>query len=360
MATTPPPDRPSIPSLEEERCALELRAEKINLVAMKRAERRGVSDRLEIGKEAASDTATGHEEVNVAGNYRLEGYNIDTRASIVKRTFRGRLNLRLYSDTLMLSGALSETLAGVVTVCAGMIGTDLLAGGLRVTTGVDIHVISGFVGLEEKFSSTNDKLLLEIAGASFQREYQVASYKAGFVSCSGEAIISMGVGATSMMEASLGFRSQIKGQAKIESSKTDMRSNPAAQTLTQSIFTQSLHTPNSTSRVLPSTSLSQSLPMSLLDKEIVPATKRAISKQAVNRSDILKKTNQPPPRIEVEDSPPTTALHPLDENASSSYLNRTSSSDEISDYARNTAANDSVDYRFESTHSFTNDIRQGA
>ena len=212
----------------EERCALELRAEKINLVAVRRAERRGVSDRLEIGKESASDTATGHEEVNVEGNYRLEGKEIDTRASIVKRTFRGRLNLRLYSDTLMLSGAVSETFAGVVTSGAGMCDVLGAAGGLRVTTSGDFRLIGGLVGMEEKLgTSVNDKVLLEIAATSCQREYGVASYKAAFVSCSGEALISMGAGTWSMLKASLGFRQQIKGQAKVKSDRIDRASNLA-------------------------------------------------------------------------------------------------------------------------------------
>ena len=368
---------------EEERCALELRAETINLVAVKRAERRGVSDRLEIGKESASDTATGHEEVNVEGNYRLEGKEIDTRASILKRTFRGRLNLRLYSDTLMLSGAVSETFAGVVTSGAGMCDVLGAAGGLRVTTSGDFRLIGGLVGMEEKLgTSVNDKVLLEIAATSCQREYGVASYKAAFVSCSGEALISMGAGTWSMLKASLGFRQQIKGQAKVKPNKDDMVPNPAVAPVAEaasgaaggaSLLAGTVPTPPVRSSSLKAaTNAVGSAPHPpvrssslgffkknrvFIQDEIVPGTREAMQNSA-NFGEELRRVSQPPPASTfqpIDDpSPPASTLQPPE--ADSSYLHRTSTANGAPEGLLSTADNGTVIYRSESTATFTDDL----
>ena len=379
---------------EEERCALELRAETINLVAVKRAERRGVSDRLEIGKESASDTATGHEEVNVEGNYRLEGRDIETSASIVKRTFRGRLNLRLYSDTLMLSGAVSETFAGVVTSGAGMCDVLGAAGGLRVTTSGDFRLINGLAGMEEKpGTSINDKLLLEIAATSFQREYGVASYKAAFASYSGEKLLSMEAGTWSMLKASLGFRQQIKGQAKLKSGRTAMRPNPGMAPAADPGLSAAvrlglltgigigkgvgkgiarsknlLDVDSAAKAAANAVDFAPTPPVRssslgffkknrvFIQDEIVPAAREAMQNSA-NFGEELRRVSEPPPASTlqpIEPSPPATTLQPPE--ADSSYLHRTSTANGAPEGLLSTADNSTVMYRSESTATLTDDL----
>ena len=364
----------------EERCALELRAETINLVAVKRAERRGVSDRLEIGKESASDTATGHEEVNVEGNYRLEGRDIETSASIVKRTFRGRLNLRLYSDTLMLSGAVSETFVGVVTSGAGMCDVLGAAGGLRVTTSGDFRLINGLAGMEEKpGTSINDKLLLEIAATSFQREYGVASYKAAFASYSGEKLLSMEAGTWSMLKASLGFRQQIKGQAKIKSGRTAMRPNPSmapaadpglSAAVRFGLLTGTGRGIKRTTSLINIDSMAKTAANAadfppppvrspsvdvfanhrvFLPDEIAPGAGEPIP-LPINFAARLESLNQPPPVTTIYPiytSPPASTLQ-LPESGNSSYLNQLSVSDQVSESLFTTADNGSNSHRLSS------------
>ncbi len=364
----------------EERCALELRAETINLVAVKRAERRGVSDRLEIGKESASDTATGHEEVNVEGNYRLEGRDIETSASIVKRTFRGRLNLRLYSDTLMLSGAVSETFVGVVTSGAGMCDVLGAAGGLRVTTSGDFRLINGLAGMEEKpGTSINDKLLLEIAATSFQREYGVASYKAAFASYSGEKLLSMEAGTWSMLKASLGFRQQIKGQAKLKSGRTAMRPNPSmapaadpglSAAVRFGLLTGTGRGIKRTTSLINIDSMAKTAANAadfppppvrspsvdvfanhrvFLPDEIAPGAGEPIP-LPINFAARLESLNQPPPVTTIYPiytSPPASTLQ-LPESGNSSYLNQLSVSDQVSESLFTTADNGSNSHRLSS------------
>ncbi len=377
----------------EERCALELRAETINLVAVKRAARRGVSDRLEIGKESASDTATGHEEVNVEGNYRLEGKDIETSASILKRTYRGRLNLRLYSDTLMLSGAVSETFAGVVTSGAGMCDVLGAAGGLRVTTSGDFRLINGLAGMEEKpGTSINDKLLLEIAATSFQREYGVASYKAAFASYSGEKLLSMEAGTWSMLKASLGFRQQIKGQAKIKSGRTAMRPNPgmapaADPGLSAAVrlglltgigkgagkgIARSKNLLDVDSAAKAATNAADFAPTPpvrssslgffkknrvFLQDEIAPGAREAIP-LPTNYAAQLESLNQPPPVTTIYPiytSPPASTLQ-LPESGNSSYLHRTSTANGAPEGLLSTADNGTDTFRYESAATLTDDL----
>ena len=200
-------------NLNTERHVLELRAEAINLIAGKKAEREGKSDRLEIGVESATDKVAGGEDLSVGRALTEKASTASTTGSVLNTTVHGHLNANYFTDNIMLTGAMSETYAGALVTVAGMSDVMAVGGGMRVVAGADIR-LSGLTGMEEKlFTLMNDGIMIDVFANAFEREFGTAIHNAvtGIISSHVEVLT-----ATTwrpMMKTLVGLRSKNKGSA---------------------------------------------------------------------------------------------------------------------------------------------------
>ena len=206
-------DQERVYDMGTERHVLELRAEAINLIAGEKAEREGLSDRLEIGVESATDKVAGGEDLSVGRALIEKASTASTTGMVLNTTVHGHLNANYFTDNIMLTGAMAETYAGALVTVAGMSDVIAAGGGMRVVAGADIR-LSGLTGMEEKvFTLMNDGIMIDMFANAFEREFGTAIHNAvtGIISSQVEVLT-----ATTwrpMMKTLVGLRSKNKGSA---------------------------------------------------------------------------------------------------------------------------------------------------
>ena len=191
---------------------LEVRAETLTTLVAGTAERRGDSDRLEIGRTTAVDVAAGQESLHVDGVFkeRIRG-SANTQASHLKTTVNGRLKVAGRAETTFLAGAMADTQAGAVLVAAGMSDDLVIGGGARATAPVDIW-LGGLIGMEEKIGTAAvDGVLMESYRTLFEREYGSGTHVAGVAVFSGALHVTAKAGFRPMMKALRGIRNLTPG-----------------------------------------------------------------------------------------------------------------------------------------------------
>ena len=197
---------------EEERYALEIRAEVLNTLAMGRAMRQGESDRLEIGVGGASDEVVGAETLEVGGKLteRVE-WSATTMAQRVKTKVQGHLEVEGANDTTILAGAMLDTQAGGVFVAAGMSDDLVAGGGVRITAMADLWM-NGLTGMEEKVgTAAADGAFVEAYAVAFEREYATGVHNAGAAMFAGTVHTTMASGFRPMVGAMMGVRNLTPG-----------------------------------------------------------------------------------------------------------------------------------------------------
>ena len=197
---------------EEERYALEIRAEVLRTLAMGRAMRQGESDRLEIGAGGASDGVVGAETLEVGGKLteRVE-WSATTMAQRVKTKVQGHLEVEGANDTMILAGAMLDTQAGGVFVAAGMSDDLVAGGGVRITAMADLWM-NGLTGMEEKVgTAAADGAFVEAYAVAIEREYSTGVHNAGAAMFSGMVHTTMASGFRPMVEAMMGVRNLTPG-----------------------------------------------------------------------------------------------------------------------------------------------------
>ena len=150
----------------------EIRAEVLKTVAGHDEERRGLTDRLAVGRCVAADIVGGVEEVEVRG--ALTDHSDNNSMSVAKR-FRfdvgGKLTLRGHADTFLVGGRMNENFVGGTLLLAGMSDDMVIGPGARVTAPLDITA-AGLLAMEEKIGSAfADGALQEYAALCYEREY---------------------------------------------------------------------------------------------------------------------------------------------------------------------------------------------
>ena len=195
-----------------EKDTLEVRAETLTIRCAGKAQRRGDSDRLEIGDTAALDVVAGEESLHAKGGLteRTEG-SASTRASRLKTTVNGRLKVSGRSETTFLGGAMADSQAGAMLVAAGMSDDLVIGGGARATVPVDIW-LAGLIGMEEKVgTAAADGVLMECYRTLFEREYGSGTHVAGVAVFSGALHVTAKAGFRPMMKALRGIRNLTPG-----------------------------------------------------------------------------------------------------------------------------------------------------
>ena len=206
-------DQERVHDMGTERYALELRAEAINLIAGEKAERQGLSDRLEIGAESATDKVAGGEDLSVGRALIEKANTASTTGLVLNTTVHGHLNANYYTDNIMLTGAMSETYAGALVTVAGMSDVIAAGGGMRVVAGADIR-LSGLTGMEEKlFTLMNDGIMIDVFANAFEREFGTAIHNAVTGIISSKVEILTATTWRPMMKTLVGLRSKNKGSA---------------------------------------------------------------------------------------------------------------------------------------------------
>ena len=197
-------------TIDQERLALETRAEALAFVSADAAVRRGESDRFEIGRLASSDAVDGQEAQHTGGAHVESAHAHSLRAARLETRVDGGMSLRGRSDTTLLGGAMAETHAGPVLLMAGMSDALVAGGGMRVTV-ADLAV-AGLVGLEEKIGSAiADGALIEAYATHFEREYGSGSHVAGFASFTGTVHVTSASGFRPLFKVASGVRNLTAG-----------------------------------------------------------------------------------------------------------------------------------------------------
>ena len=197
---------------EEERYALEIRAEVLRTLAMGRAMRQGESDRLEVGVGGASDEVIGAETLEVGGKLteRVE-WSATTMVGRVKTKVQGHLAIEGANDTTILAGAMLDTQAGGVFLAAGMSDDLVAGGGVRITAMADLWM-NGLTGMEEKIgTAAADGAFVEAYAVAFEREYSTGVHNAGAAMFSGMVHTTMASGFRPMVGAMMGVRNLTPG-----------------------------------------------------------------------------------------------------------------------------------------------------
>ena len=195
-----------------EKDTLEVRAETLAIRAAGTAERRGDSDRLEIGNTAALDIVAGQESLHVEGLFKERiGGSASTQASHRKTTVKGRLKVSGRTENTLLGGAMADTQAGAVLVAAGMSDDLVIGGGVRATAPVDIW-LAGLIGMEEKVgTAAADGVLMEAYRTLFEREYGSGTHVTGTAVFSGALHVTVKAGFRPMIKVLRGIRNLTPG-----------------------------------------------------------------------------------------------------------------------------------------------------
>ncbi len=195
-----------------EKETLEVRAETLNIRSAGTAERRGDSDRLEIGNAAAFDVVAGEESLHVEGLLKERiARSASTQASHLKTTVNGRLTVSGRTENTLLGGAMADTQAGSVIVAAGMSDDLVLGGGARATAAVDIW-LAGLIEMEEKIgTAAADGVLVEGYRTLFEREYGSGTHVTGTAVFSGALHVTVKAGFRPMMKVLRGIRNLTPG-----------------------------------------------------------------------------------------------------------------------------------------------------
>ena len=197
---------------EEERYALEIRAEVLNTLAIGRVVRQGESDRLEVGAGGGADEVIGAETLEVGGQLteRAE-WSATTMVTRIKTKVQGHLDVEGANDTMILAGAMLDTQAGGVFVAAGMSDDLVAGGGVRITAMADLWM-NGLTGLEEKVgTAASDGAFVEAYAVAIEREYSTGVHNAGAAMFSGTVHTTMASGFRPMVEAMMGVRNLTPG-----------------------------------------------------------------------------------------------------------------------------------------------------
>ena len=196
--------------VDQERLALEMRAEALAFVSADAAVRRGESDRFEIGRLASSDAVDGQEAQHIGGAHAESAHAHTVRAMRLETRVDGGMSLRGHSDTTLLGGAMTETCAGPVLLMAGMSDSLVAGGGLRVSV-ADLAV-AGLVGVEEKIGTAiADGALIEAYATHFEREYGPGNHTAGFASFTGTVHVTSASGFRPLFKVASGVRNLTAG-----------------------------------------------------------------------------------------------------------------------------------------------------
>lgn len=195
---------------EQERHALETRAERLALVSTDAAVRRGESDRFEIGGLASSDRVDGRDESVTGGAYAESAHAQLVRAERLETGVAGGMAVHGHSDTTLLGGAMAETYAGPVLVLAGMSDALVAGGGMRVSV-ADLAV-AGLIGFEEKVGTAiADGALVEAYATHFEREYGPGNHVAGFAAFTGTVHTTSATGFRPLFKFASGVRNLTPG-----------------------------------------------------------------------------------------------------------------------------------------------------
>ena len=195
-----------------EKDTLEVRAETLTIRSAGAAERRGDSDRLEIGNSRALDVVAGQESLQVEGLFKERiGGSASTQASHRKTTVRGRLKVSGRTENTLIGGAMADTQAGAVLVAAGMSDDLVIGGGARATAPVDIW-LAGLIVMEEKIgTAAADGVLIESYRTLFEREYGSGTHMTGTAVFSGALHVTAKAGFRPMMKVLRGIRNLAPG-----------------------------------------------------------------------------------------------------------------------------------------------------
>ena len=195
---------------EQERYALETRAQALAFVSADAAVRRGEADRFEIGRIASSDVVDGSEAIHTGGDHAESAHSQLVRAGRFETQVDGKLSLKTHSDTTLLGGAMAETHLGPVLLLAGMSDSLVAGGGLRVSV-VDLE-LAGLVGFEEKIGSAfADGALIEAFATHFEREYGPGNHVAGFAAFTGTVHMTAASGFRPLFKVATGVRNLTPG-----------------------------------------------------------------------------------------------------------------------------------------------------
>ena len=210
------------PGSDDNRYAIEARAESVSVLAYGDAVRRGETDCLRTGQSKNfNDSVAGEETAEVEGML-LEriGRGSKLAAKVSELTVQGRLSASAVGwksqpfsgeDVILLGGALTDTWTGGLMIAAAM-SDDLAIGvGARLTAPVDLW-LNQLAGIEERpGTAAADGLMVDLCGTLFEREYGAGNHSAFLASFSGTVHQTQRLGFWPLMRVAVGVRNLLPG-----------------------------------------------------------------------------------------------------------------------------------------------------
>ena len=200
--------------------ALEMRAEKLGVVARGDAVRRGEVEYLRTGNGSFADTVAGEERTTIDGTLTEKvGAGSLLSADRIETTVHGRMSISAVGwssffsgeDGMLLGGALTDTWTGGLMIAAAMSDDLVVGAGVRLSAPVDLW-LNQLTGMEERpGTAAADGVMVDLCGTLFEREYGKGVHVAGVASFSGTTYQTQRVGFRQLMKTATGVRNLIPG-----------------------------------------------------------------------------------------------------------------------------------------------------
>ena len=205
---------PVDPHAVEEPLALEQRAKQIRRVILGNSLRVAAHDEYWFGYKGHSyDNVRGKETVVVENRLREHtGGGHSTTASRAELRVDGRMDIRSrHEDSIIVGGTLTDIWNGGLFIGAVMSDDLCIGAGTKVTAPVSLALHGLFAQEERPGTAVADRVLAEIAGTHYEREYGPGIHLAAVATFLGAIVQTQATGFRPLMRVSIGVRNLVPG-----------------------------------------------------------------------------------------------------------------------------------------------------